>query len=86
MEKHEFGNFEKFGKRLKMLSRALRNTLNPSFKDKQYRLETNSELTQTDRNISGSLMLGKSRWRDCSSWFVRRSKHCLRGMRIPINF
>ena len=36
LEKHEFGNFEKFGKRLKMLSRALRNTLNPSFKDKQY--------------------------------------------------
>ena len=56
MEKHDLGNLKKFRKRLKMLKLALRNTLNPPFKDKQYFLENNSELTQTDRNISGSLM------------------------------
>ena len=31
-------------------------TLNPSFKDRQYPLEDNPELTQTDRDISGNLM------------------------------
>ena len=39
-----------------MLRCTMSKTLNPSFKDKQYPIEDNPELTQTDRNISGNLM------------------------------
>ena len=56
LKKYDLGKFEKIRKRLKMLRGAVRNTLSPSFKDNQYSLEANPELTYTDRNISGSLM------------------------------
>ena len=56
LKTHESIDFEKIYERLKMLRKAMRSTLKPSFKNKKYFLETNSELTQTDCNISGSLM------------------------------
>ena len=56
LKSYNSSNFKRIYKRLKMLRCTMSKTLNPSFKDKQYSLEDNPELTQTDRNISGNLM------------------------------
>ncbi len=56
MKNFNLSNFKKIYKRLKVLRCTMSKTLNPSFKDRQYPLEDNPELTQTDRDISVNLM------------------------------
>ena len=55
MKNFNLSNFKRIYKRLNVL-RCDGKTLNPSFKDRQYPLEDNPELTQTDHDISGNLM------------------------------